>query len=185
MASKEPIQNTIAVVEPKSKRKYKTKKEKKKDAAFKKSATIGKVMIKDKLREEKVRSLRELVEKEATMVAPCKTKKKKTKGKDEARPSKSLAQDSTLSLVAKTKGRTKANVGLSAKRTPMVLKKNKRKEKVPEPNEKLVHVDLYSSKESSGDGDSLLVLPLNNKPKKRKGDKHALECPKVDKAHKV
>lgn len=48
-----------------------------------------------------------------------------------------------------------------------------------------MHVDLHSSKESSGDGDSLLVLPLNNQPKKIKGGKHALECPKVDKVHKV
>ncbi len=142
-------------------------------------------MIKDKLHEEKARSLRELVEKEATMAAPHKTKKKNTKGKDEAGPSKLLAQDSTLSLVTKSKGATKASVGLSTKRTSVVSKKNKRKEKVSEPNVELVHVDLHSSKESSGDGDSLLVLPLNNQPKKRKGGKHALECPKVDKVHKV
>jgi hypothetical protein len=48
-------------------------------------------MIKNKLREEKAWNLRQLVEKEATMASPRKTKKKKTKGKDEVEPSKVLA----------------------------------------------------------------------------------------------
>jgi hypothetical protein len=48
-----------------------------------------------------------------------------------------------------------------------------------------MHVDLHSFEESNRDGDSLLVLPLNNQPKKAKGGKHALEHPKVDKAYKV
>jgi hypothetical protein len=43
----------MVVVEPKAKRKYKTKKEKEKDATFEELPTIGKVMIKNKLREEK------------------------------------------------------------------------------------------------------------------------------------
>lgn len=88
-------------------------------------------MIKDKLHEEKVWSLRELVEKEATMAVPCKTKKKKTKGKDETGPSKLLAQDNIISLVTKSKGGTKASVGLSAKRTPMVSKKKQEEKKFP------------------------------------------------------
>jgi hypothetical protein len=74
---------------------------------------------------------------------------------------------------------------LLAKRTPVVSKKNKKKEKVPEPNEELVHVDLHKSKESNKDGDSLLLLPLNYQPKKGKGGKHTLEHPKVYKVHKV
>jgi hypothetical protein len=49
MALKEPIQNTMVVAEPKAKRKYKTKKEKEKDVAFKKLATIRKVMIKKRI----------------------------------------------------------------------------------------------------------------------------------------
>ncbi len=81
----------MVVVEPKAKRKYKTKKEKEKDATFEELPTIGKVMIKNKLREEKAWNLRQLVEKEATMASPRKTKKKKTKGKDEVEPSKVLA----------------------------------------------------------------------------------------------
>jgi hypothetical protein len=46
MASKELVQNTTIVVEPKAKKKYKTKKEKEKDTTFEELATIGKVMNK-------------------------------------------------------------------------------------------------------------------------------------------
>lgn len=91
----------------------------------------------------------------------------------------------TLSLVAKSKGGTEASIGLSTKMAFLVLKKTKGKKKVPKLNEKLVHLDLHSSKESNGDAEFLLVLPLNNQPKKGKGGKHALKHPKVDKAHKV
>jgi hypothetical protein len=107
------------------------------------------------------------------------------KRKDEVGPSKVLAQEMTLSLVAKSKGGTEASIGLSTKRTFVVVKKNKGEKKNPKLNEKLVHLDLHSSKESNGDGEFLLVIPLNNQPKKGKGGKHALKCPKVDKAHKV
>ncbi len=118
-------------------------------------ATIRKVMIKNKLCEEEAQSIREIGGKGFYNGHSCKTNNKKTKGKDEAEPSKVLAQEKTLSLVAKSKGRCKANVGLSTKRTIVVPEKNKGKEKVPKSNEKPVHVDLHSSKESSEDGEFL------------------------------
>jgi hypothetical protein len=54
MALEEPIQNTTMVMEPKAKRKCKTKKEKEKDVTFEELATVGKVMIEEKLREKMV-----------------------------------------------------------------------------------------------------------------------------------
>jgi hypothetical protein len=84
------ILNTKVVVEPKAKRKYKTKKEKKNDTFFIELTTIGKVMIEDELHEEEAQSLRELVEEEVAMAIPYKTKKKKMKGKGEAKLSKCL-----------------------------------------------------------------------------------------------
>jgi hypothetical protein len=50
----------------------------------------------------------------------------------------------------------------------MTLKKNKENEKVFEPNEELMHVDLHSMEESNMVGDSLWVLLLNNQPKRGK-----------------
>ncbi len=44
-------------------------------------ATIGKGMIKNKLCEEEVQSLRELVEKEAAMAAPIKPRRRRRKGR--------------------------------------------------------------------------------------------------------
>jgi hypothetical protein len=49
MASEEPILNMIVVVEPKAKRKYKTKKEKKKDTTFEELDTLRKAIIEDEL----------------------------------------------------------------------------------------------------------------------------------------
>jgi hypothetical protein len=91
-------------VEPKAKKKYKTKKEKEKDTSFKELATIGKVMIEDELHEEEVQSLRELVEEEAAMAIPHKTKKKKMTGKGEAKLSKMLIQNNILPFIAQSKG---------------------------------------------------------------------------------
>jgi hypothetical protein len=61
------------------------------------------------------------------------------------------------------------------------LKKSKGKEKVPKPKEELPkHVDFHSLSKSNGDGDSLLVLPLN-KQGRGKGGKRALKCPQGNK----
>ncbi len=79
-------------MEPKAKGKYKTKKEKEKDTSFKELGTIKKVTIKDELHEEEVQSLRELVEEEVVMATLCKTKKKKMKGKGEAKLNKMFTQ---------------------------------------------------------------------------------------------
>jgi hypothetical protein len=49
MVLEEPIVNMMVVVEPKAKRKYKTKKEKKNDATFEGMATFGKATIEDEL----------------------------------------------------------------------------------------------------------------------------------------
>ncbi len=49
-------------------------------------------------------------------------------------------------------------------------KKSKGKEKVPKPREELPkHVDFHSFFKSNGDGDSLLVLPLNKQGKGKGG----------------
>ncbi len=55
------------VVEPKPKRKYKTKKEKDKNIVFKELATLKKAMVEDELCEEEVQSLKEIVEEKVTM----------------------------------------------------------------------------------------------------------------------
>jgi len=100
------------------------------------------------------------VEKEAKMVPPCKSKKKK--GKDGVGLSKARVQERIPSPVAQSKGRTKASVGLPTKKFCAIPKKGKGEENVHEPTKELpMHVDLHSSmKESNGEGDSLLV-PLN------------------------
>jgi hypothetical protein len=61
-------------MELKAKRKYKTKNEKEKYAAFEELATIGKAMVDKDLFENKAQSLRELMEEEATKdgVGPAK-----------------------------------------------------------------------------------------------------------------
>lgn len=78
------------------------------------------------------------------------------------------------------KGEIEARVGSSLK-TLAVPKKSKGKEKFFEPrNESLEHVDFCSSFEL-GDGDSLLVLPLNNQGR-GVGGKQVLEHPEQNKA---
>jgi hypothetical protein len=57
----------MMVVEPKPKRKYKTKKEKDKNIVFKELATLKKAMVEDELCEEEVQSLKEIVEEKVTM----------------------------------------------------------------------------------------------------------------------
>jgi hypothetical protein len=67
MALEKLVSNTMTMVEPKPKRKYKTKKEKDKNIVFKELATLGKAMVEDELCEEKVQSLKEIMEEEVTM----------------------------------------------------------------------------------------------------------------------
>jgi hypothetical protein len=100
------------------------------------------------------------VEKEVKMVPPCKSKKKK--GKDGVGLSKARVQERIPSPVAQSKKGSKASVGSLIKKFCAVPKKGKGEENVHEPSkELLVHVDLhFSTNESIGEGDSLLV-PLN------------------------
>jgi hypothetical protein len=75
MALEKPISNATIVVEPKAKRKYKTKNEKevvvepkakrkykttneKEDTTFKEFLTLGKILVEDDLPKEEVQSLR-------------------------------------------------------------------------------------------------------------------------------
>jgi hypothetical protein len=62
MALDEPIPNTMAVMEPNTKKKYKTKKEKKKDAIVKELMVIVQTMVGDEHHDEKTQSLKDLVE---------------------------------------------------------------------------------------------------------------------------
>jgi hypothetical protein len=100
------------------------------------------------------------MEREAKMVPPCKSKKKKWK--DGVGLNQTRVQEKIPSTVAQNKGGTEASMGSPIKKFHVIPKKGKREENVHEPSkELLVHVDLHSSmKESSGEGDSLLV-PLN------------------------
>ncbi len=117
---------------------------------------------------------------EAAKLPPHKSKKKNTKMKDEVGPSKIVAQERTFSLIACNKGETEARVG-SPLKTLATPKKSKGKEKKFEPkDESLEHVDFCSSSKL-GDGDSLLVLPLNNQGRGI-GGKQVLEHLEKDKA---
>ncbi len=53
------------MVDFKTKRKYKTKKEKEKDITFEELVTLGKSLVEDELLGDEVQNLRDLVEKEA------------------------------------------------------------------------------------------------------------------------
>jgi hypothetical protein len=65
----------------------------------------------EELHEEEAQSFREMVE-EATKVPPYK-RKKKMKGKDEARKKRILAQERTPSLIALSMGEIETSVGSS------------------------------------------------------------------------
>lgn len=154
-------------MQPKMKRKYKTKKEKEKYVAFEELAAIGKPMVEGDLFEEKTQSQRDIMEKGVVLTPPCKRKKKK--GKDGVGANKASTQEKTPSPIAQSKGRTEANVGSLIKKPFATPKKNKGKEKVPDPNEKpLVHVHLHSFKESNNEGDFLHV-PLNEHVREKRG----------------
>ncbi len=81
-------------------------------------ATTGKVMIEDELHEEEAQSLRELVEEEVVMAIFRKTKKKKMKGKGEAKLSKMLTQFYLFYFIAQNKGWIEANVSSFVKGLP-------------------------------------------------------------------
>jgi hypothetical protein len=55
----------MAMVDFKTKRKYKTKKEKEKDITFEELVTLGKSLVEDELLGDEVQNLKDLVEKEA------------------------------------------------------------------------------------------------------------------------
>jgi hypothetical protein len=83
--------------------------------------------------------------------------------------SKVKAYERTPSFVKSKKGENKVNVGSSTK-TPMVPRKNKRREKVHEPIvESPKHIEFHSSFESNGDVHSLIIY-LNGL-RRRKGNK--------------
>lgn len=76
--------------------------------AFEELATIGKVMIKKQIVWRGGSKPKGIRGKGSRNGRSHKTKKKKMKGKDEVGQSKVLAQEMTLSLVAKSKGGTEA-----------------------------------------------------------------------------
>ncbi len=82
------------MMEPKAKKKHKTKKEKEKDTIVGKLMIVAQTMVGDKLHDEKAQSLRDLVEEVAKLLLG-KTKKKKM-GKDEAGLSKAKAHKKIL-----------------------------------------------------------------------------------------
>ncbi len=131
----------------------------------------------DELHEEKVQSFREVVE-EAAKAPPRKSKKKmKWGGWGWVEKNFGPRRDS---FPCRTKhGWNWSKCGLID--TITISKKSKGKEKVPKPREELPkHVDFHLLSKSSGDGDSLLVLPLNKQGRGKRG-KQALECPQRDK----
>jgi hypothetical protein len=140
MVSKQLTPNIMAMVQPKAKRKYKTKKEKEKKTIF---TTIGKDMEDGDLSKGKEQSIRDLVEEEVEMI-PHKTKKKK--GKDVVASNKVPTYEKMPSPMSKSRGRTEANMGLLIKMPPMAPKKSKGKEKNSNPSEEpLVHVNNLHS----------------------------------------
>ncbi len=100
------------------------------------------------------------MEREAKMVPPCKSKKKKWT--DGVGLIQIQIQEKIPSTVAQNKGGTEASMGSPIKKIPAIPKKGKGEENVHEPSKELpVHVDLHSSmKEYSGENDSLLD-PMN------------------------
>jgi len=113
MALDEPLPNTHAMVEPKAKKKYKTKMKKEKDVAIEELMITALTMVGEGLLEEEAQSLKEYAE-EATKPTPWKTKKNKTM-KDEANPNKVKAHERILSFVKQRKKEIKVNMGSWAK----------------------------------------------------------------------
>jgi hypothetical protein len=129
MVSKQLTPNIMAMVQPKAKRKYKTKKEKEKKTIF---TTIGKDMEDGDLSKGKEQSIRDLVEEEVEMI-PHKTKKKK--GKDVVASNKVPTYEKMPSPMSKSRGRTEASMSLLIKMPPMAPKKSKGREKISNPSD--------------------------------------------------
>ncbi len=166
MALDELIPNTMDVVEPKAKKKYKTKKEKEKDITMEKLVVMVQTMVNDEFHDEEAQSLKDLVEK--TMKAPPQKTKNKKIGKDEVGMNKAKAHEITPSLVMWKRGEDKVSMGLP-RETPTIPKKNKGKENVLELIvQSLEHMNFHLPFKSNGDVHSL-ILPLNG-PMKGKGD---------------
>jgi hypothetical protein len=64
MALKQLVPNIMAMVDFKTNKKYKTKKEKEKDITLEELVTLGKSLVEDELFGDEVQSLRDLVEEE-------------------------------------------------------------------------------------------------------------------------
>lgn len=160
------------MVEPKAKKKYKTRKEK--DTTMEKLVMVSHTMVGEKLHDEKAQNLNDLVE-EVAQPIPWKSQKKKKK--DEANPSKAKAHERIPSHFKQRKGVDEVSMGLSTK-ILTAPKKHKGKEKVFEPIVELdEHINFHSF-ELNGDVNSL-IAPSDG-PKKEKGGKQALECVVVD-----
>jgi hypothetical protein len=68
MALDEAIPSTMVVMEPKAKKKYETKKEKEKDIIMEELMVVVQTMVGDKLHDEAVQSLKDLVEEVAKLL---------------------------------------------------------------------------------------------------------------------
>ncbi len=80
MAMDELIPNIAIMVEPKAKKRYKTKKEKEKNTTIKELIALKQTMVGEHLCDEKVQNIKKMVE-EVTEALPCKSKRM-IKGKD-------------------------------------------------------------------------------------------------------
>ncbi len=89
------VPSTMVVVEPKVKKKYKTK-EKEEDVIVENLIALGQTMIGEQVHDEEVQSIQNMVE-EVAKASPWKTKKKTMKRKYEAGPSKAKAHEKTPS----------------------------------------------------------------------------------------
>ncbi len=116
-------------MQPKMKRKYKTKKEKEKYVTFEELTAIGKPMVEGDMFEEETQSLKDLMEEEIAMTPLHKNIKKK--GKDGVGPNKASTQEKTPSPIAQKKGGTETSVSSLVKKPLLDPKKSKGKEKIP------------------------------------------------------
>ncbi len=80
MAMDELIPNIAVVVEPKAKKRYKTKKEKEKNTTIEEFIALRQTMVGEHLCDEKVQNIKKMVE-EVIKAPPCKSKRM-IKGKD-------------------------------------------------------------------------------------------------------
>ncbi len=140
------MENEAPILEPKPikprlKKKYKTKKEKGKDAKeaeFQELSTIGKAMMGRKVSLGEENNLRKIMY-NVIEKPPCKSKEKDREG----------VGSSIVSLV---------------KKTPSTPKKNKGKENVLDQMEEVKdHVDFHSSNEESNEEIGSLIIPFGGK----------------------